>query len=214
MAHASDPSANGAKAANGAAPAAKPEQTPLQRHAAFFDPEETGVVTMGQTWRGLRSLGIGIHYRVLLTPIINGALGYLTRGNARFVIDVSNIAAGKHPYDTGVFADDGEIDEQAYAALLLAAPGDKLTKKEMRAQIVARGNHRPQLGKLTGALGRWFSFREVSLLLCLAADTTKREDGRDVPAVSKRNLRRFYDGTLLPAIARQRRIRAHRAASA
>ncbi|MDB4933501.1 MAG: hypothetical protein JWP87_473 [Labilithrix sp.] len=182
----------------------------LERHAAFFDPEGTGRVTIGQTWAGLGRLGIGLVWRLLLTPIINGFLGYLTQRKVSFVIVVAKIADGKHPFDTGTFADDGEIDESALAEVVKAGAGGSLSAKEMRALILARGNRRPAMGKLAGTLGSWFSGKEVKLLFCLAADTTKREDDRIVPAVTPRTLRRLYDGTLFHLLARRRRMRACR----
>lgn len=181
-------------------------KTALERHAAFFDPDGDGTVTIEQTWDGLRRLGVGVGWRVALAPIINGFLGYLTQGKPSLDIDVGRIAHGKHPFDTGVFDDEGRIDERALAALVASAGGRAVTAKEMHALIRSRGNRRAQMGKLAGALGGWFSAREVNLLVCLAADTTKREDGRDVPALTARTLRRFYDGTLLYTLARRRRI--------
>jgi hypothetical protein len=176
----------------------------LERHVSFFDPEGTGTVTIGQTWAGLGRLGIGLFYRLLLTPIINGFLGYLTQGRVSFDIAISKIAKGKHPFDTGSFGDDGEVDEGALAKVVEAGKGGPLSAKEMRALILARGNHRPEMGKVAGALGSWFSGKEVKLLFCLAADTTKQEDGRDVPAVTPRMLRRLYDGSLFHLLARRR----------
>lgn len=177
---------------------------------AFFDPDGTGKVTFGQTWAGLGRLGIGLVYRILLTPIINGFLGYLTQGRVSFDIVVAKIADGKHPFDTGTFGDDGEIDQGAMAKVLEAASGGALSAKEMRALILARGNRRPAMGKVAGSLGRWFSGKEVKLFFCLAADTTKREDGQDVPAVTPRTVRRLYDGSLFHLLARRRRIRQER----
>jgi len=189
--------------------------TALQRHAAFFDPEGTGQVTLGQTWAGLGRLGVALLWRLLLTPIINGFLGYLTQGKVSFRIVVAKIADGKHPFDSGTFADDGEIDEVAFRALAAAGSPPSaptvptaLTAKEMRALILSRGNRRPKMGKLAGALGSWFSGKEVALFFCIAADTTKKEDGHDVPAVTPRTLRRLYDGSLFHALARRRRILA------
>jgi hypothetical protein len=186
-------------------------KTALQRHAAFFDPEGTGKVTMGQTWAGLGRLGVGFTYKVLLTPIINGFLGYLTQRKVSFEILIEKIADGKHPFDTGTFGDDGEIDKAALAEVLEIAGTTSMTAKEMRAHILARGNRRPQMGKLAGTLGSWFSGKEVRLFFCLAADTTKKEDGEDVPAVTPRTIRRLYDGTLFPLLARRRRMAAARA---
>jgi hypothetical protein len=188
-----------------------PPKSALQRHAAFFDPEGTGKVTVGQTWTGLGRLGVSLIWRLLLTPIINGFLGYLTQRRVSFEIVIAKIADGKHPFDTGTYGDDGEIDATALAKVIDAGSGGTLTAKEMRALILARGNRRPAMGKLAGTLGSWFSGKEVKLFFCLAADTTKREDDRDVPAVTVRTLRRLYDGTLFPLLARRRRMRAARA---
>jgi len=182
----------------------------LERHVAFFDPDKTGRITMGQTWAGLGRLGIGLVWRLLLTPIINGFLGYLTQGRVSFEIVVSKIADGKHPFDTGTFGDDGQVDEGALAKVIEAGTGGALTAKEMRELILTRGNRRPAMGKLAGSLGSWFSGKEVRLFFCLAADTTKREGGRDVPAVTPRTLRRLYDGSLFYLLARRRRIRQER----
>jgi hypothetical protein len=162
-------------------------------------------VTMGQTWAGLGRLGVALFWRVLLTPIINGFLGYLTQRRVSFRIVIAKIADGKHPFDSGSFGDDGEIDPSALETLG-AAGGKALSAKEMRALILARGNRRPEMGKLAGALGSWFSGKEVRLFFCIAADTTKKEDGRDVPAVTPRTLQRLYDGTLFHALARRRRM--------
>jgi len=187
-------------------------KTALERHAAFFDPDASGVIGWDETWAGLRSLGVPWRYRVLLTPIINGFLGYLTQRKLTFDIVVAKITDGKHPYDTGVFADDGTIDESAFDEVVRAATHGALTERELRALIVGRGNRRPKMGKVAGVLGKWFSAREVGLLFCLAADTKKKEHGREVPAIRTRTLRRFYDGTLLPTLARRQRIsRARRA---
>ena len=181
-------------------------KTALQRHVAFFDPEDTGQVTLGQTWAGLVSLGIGAHWRVLLTPIINGFLGYLTQGKPSFRIAIAKISEGKHPFDSGAFGDDGAIDETAYTTLAAAATMGSITAKEMRALILKRGNERQKMGRLAGMLGSWFSGKEVRLFFCIAADTTKQEGGVQVPAVSPRTLRRLYEGTLFHTLARRRRM--------
>lgn len=181
--------------------------TPLERHAAFFDPEGTGFVSIGQTWEGLGRLGVALPWRVLLPPLINGFLGYLTAGMPFRAIPVDRIPHGKHPFDTGVFGDDGAIDEEAFAALERGVIGGAVTVKEMRTLVLGRGNRRPQMGRLSAVLGSWFSAREIELLFCLAADTTKEEDGRRVPAMTTRNLRRFYEGSLLHTLARRRRMK-------
>jgi len=187
-------------------------QSALQRHVSFFDPEGTGKVRLGQTWGGLSRLGVGLFYRLLLTPIINGFLGYLTQRRISFVILIAKIADGKHPFDTGSFGDDGQIDESALSKVVALADGaGSFTAKEMRALILARGNRRPAMGKLAGTLGSWFSGKEVRLLFCIAADTTKDDGGKRVPAITPRQLRRLYEGTLFHLLARRRRRLERRA---
>lgn len=174
----------------------------LARHVGFFDPGGTGVVTLAQTRAGMRRLGVHWAWRTILPPLINGFLGYLTEGKPSLVIRIDNIAHGKHPFDSGVFDKSGEKDTSAFDALF--GNGDTLCAEEMRAIITSRGNRLPQMGRLAGALGHWFSSREVQLFFCLAADTTKLVNGKPVAAVRKETMRAFYDGTLFPQIVRKR----------
>ncbi len=180
--------------------------TALQRHVGFFDPAGTGIVTLAQTVAGMRRLGIPRVWRIVLPPIIQLFLGYLTEGHLSVVIRVDRIVRGKHPFDTGVFDTTGEVDPRAFDALFASAHGDAVSADEMRAVITARGNRLPGMGKVAGYLGHWFSSREVDLLFCVACDTTKSVNGRTVKAISKQALRTFYDGTLLHVLARRRAL--------
>jgi hypothetical protein len=177
--------------------------TALQRHAEFFDPGATGVITIGQTFKGMRRLGVRLVWRIILPPIIHGFLGYLTQRRPSLVIRIDQIALGKHPFDSGVFDTDGEIDPSAFAALFESC-GDAVTVDEMRAVISARGNRLPKMGKIAGVLGHWFSGKEVAVFFCVASDATKNVRGRTVEAVTKETLLRFYQGTLFPDLARRR----------
>ncbi len=193
-------------------PGANVSRTALERHAAFFDPDGTGFVTTKQTRAGLKRLGVTLYYRIVLPPIINFFLGYLTTKKfLSFTIIVPKIAEGMHPWDSGSFDGKGELDSTALDTLV-AKGGGALTNDEMWALIVSRGNRRPQMGKIGDVLGKWFARREVRLFFCIAADTTKIMNGEAVPAVTERTLRRFYAGTLLHTIARRQRIRAAREA--
>jgi hypothetical protein len=130
-------------------------------------------------------------------------LGYVTQNKPSMVIRIDRIALGKHPYDRGTFDRSGDLDSAAFDALFAKAD-DKLTADEMHAIITGRGNQMTDRGRLAGALGRWFTVREVNLFFCVAADTTKSVDGRVVPAVTKKTMWAFYQGTLLPDLARRR----------
>jgi hypothetical protein len=188
-------------------PRSGPTLTPtaLERHAAFFDPEATGIITMAQTFDGMRRVGVRLVWRIILPPIIHGFLGYLTQGRPSLVIRVDQIARGKHPFDSGVFDTDGEIDPAAFAALFEVC-SDAITADEMCAVISARGNRSAKMGKIAGVLGHWFSGKEVAVFFCVASDTTKVVGGREVSAVTKETLHRFYAGTLFHELARRRAL--------
>jgi peroxygenase len=177
--------------------------TALERHADYFDADRDGLVTLPETYGGLRRLGVGCVTSGILAGIINLFLGPITRGRASLTISVAHIAAGVHPFDTGVFNQRGELDRARFDALF--APGaERLTRAELRSVIVGRG--RAARAGWKGWLANRFSAAEARLLFCLASDTTKTVDGRPEPAITKLRLLHFYQGRLLPALARRRRI--------
>ena len=185
--------------------------TVLERHVSYFDPDGDGQITMAQTFRGLRGVGVGAVTASGLTLLINLFLGYLTHGKPSTKVSVRDIARGKHPYDTGSFDERGERDDGAFEQLFTAPttslPKDRLTRDEIRAVIVLRGDPKKPFGELGSALSNWFSGREIQLLLCVASDCRKTApNGAEVPAISRRTLQRFYTGHLLFLLARQRRI--------
>ncbi|HWZ91418.1 MAG TPA: caleosin family protein [Polyangiaceae bacterium] len=193
--------------------------TVLERHVSYFDPDGDGEISMSQTFRGLRGVGVGSVTSGLLTLLINLFLGYLTHGKPSTSVSVRDIALGKHPYDTGTFNAKGELDEENFAALFTAAtaspPFDRLTQGEIRNMIVKRGDPKKPFGELGSVLSNWFSGREIQLLLCVASDCTKTlPSGEELPAISRRTLRRFYTGHLLFLLARHKRIKDSRASAA
>jgi len=190
--------------------------TVLERHVSYFDVDGDGQITMAQTFRGLRGVGVGVGVAAGLTLLINLFLGYLTHGKPSTKVSVRDIARGKHPYDTGSFNERGELDESAFKKLFTTPtaqpPFDRLTATEIRAMIVKRGDPKKPFGELGSVLSNWFSGREIQLLLCVASDCRKAAaDGELKPAISLRTLRRFYSGHLLFLLARAKRIRETRA---
>lgn len=185
--------------------------TVLERHVSYFDPDGDGEISMAQTFRGLRQVGVGVVLSGLLTLLINAFLGYLTHGKPSLSVSVRDIARGKHPYDTGSFDERGKLAEVNFEALFSAPtaspPFDRLTYEEIRALIVRRGDPKKPFGELGSVLSNWFSGREIQLLLCVASDCTKVSPrGEERPAISRRTLRRFYTGHLLFLLARRQRI--------
>ena len=163
----------------------------------------------------MTALGLPWLVAAPLTLLINGFLGYLTRQKASLSISVPDIARGKHPYESGVFGAGGQLDEAAFAELFTAPnarqPRDRLTYRELRAFVVKRGDPKRPFGIIGSLLARVFSAAEVFTLFCLASDCQKLLGDQVLPAMSRKNLRRFYEGRLFPLLARRRRILSARA---
>lgn len=183
------------------------EPTALQRHVMYFDPEGTGFIAYGQTYRGIRDLGVGRFWSAVLSAIIHLALGWVTRGRPSLTIEIANIKRGKHPSDSDIFDAEGNFVPARFDKLFAFAGEEgkssreaKVTQNEFRAYMRSDGEQ--------SFAGDFFSGAEAKLFFCVAADTTKEKDGRPVPAITRRRLRAFYAGKLLPAIRRHRRASA------
>jgi hypothetical protein len=186
------------------------ERSALELHARYFDPDHDEAITLDQTLRGMTALGLPWLLSAPLALLINGFLGYLTRQKLSLSISVPDIARGKHPFESGVFGPKGQLDEAAFADLFLPpharAPRDRLTYPELRSLILAKGDPRRPFGIVGSLLARLFSAAEVFTLFCLAADCQKLVGDQVLPAMSRKNLRRFYEGRLFPLLARRRRM--------
>ncbi|HEU4533012.1 MAG TPA: caleosin family protein, partial [Polyangiaceae bacterium] len=181
----------------------------LERHAAFFDRDGDGFVDPAETFAALRDLGVGPALGGALTCLIHGALGPLTRRRPALRIRVDAIARGKRKKSSGVFGPDGAFSGRAFDRLREGAGGEAgaLTLRELRRLIDANPDSRSN-----SPLEAFFSRAETRVLFCLAADASRPEGGRDVPALTLKRLRSFYAGDLLYALARRRRL-ARRAAA-
>lgn len=188
--------------------------SPLERHAAFFDPDADGLVTPKQTYAGLKRLGIPAPLALVMTGIINFFLGKLTQGRWTLAIATREIHRGVHPYDTGTFDRTGAIDRRALDHVFdgphALPPRDRLTEAELRRLIVKRNDPDKPFGALGSVLSRFFSWSETRLLFCLAADSRKRTGGDEEAAITKRTLVRFYEGRLFYLLERRQRIVARR----
>ena len=72
--------------------------------------------------------------------------------------------------------------------------------------MVQKGDPGQPFGLIGTVLARVFSAAEVFTLFCLAADCKKLIGDEMLPAMSRKNLRRFYEGRLFPLLARRRRV--------
>lgn len=191
-------------------------RTELELHARYFDPDHDEAVTPKQTLKGMTDLGLPWLFAAPLALVINAFLGYLTRKKPSLSIAVPDIARGKHGFETGVFGKGGKLDEGAFAELFLGPharhPRDRLTYRELRQLVVKHGDPGRPFGLIGTLLARVFSAAEVFTLFCLASDCQKLLGDQLLPAMSRKNLRRFYEGRLFPLLARRRRALASRGA--
>ena len=194
---------------------ARRARSALELHARYFDPDHDEAVTPKQTLKGMTDLGLPWLLAAPLALVINGFLGYLTRQKASLSISVPDIARGKHGFESGVFGKGGQLDEAAFAELFQAPharhPRDRLTYREFRQVVVRNGDPGRPAGLLGSLLARLFSAAEVFTLFCLASDCQKLLGDQVLPAMSRKNLRRFYEGRLFPLLARRRRALSARA---
>jgi hypothetical protein len=180
--------------------------TALQRHAAYFDPEATGFVTVPNTVRGIRALGVGAALTWLLTFLIHAALVPRVGFNRRMWIDIRRLDHGVHDGDTGIFDGAGEVRPDVFEQLFLHAVGPERASDE-EAAVTRDDLVRFMLRDEPFSAGAAFSWAEATLLLGIARTGHVDVRGRRVPAITKRRLRQFYDGRLFAAIARWRAVR-------
>lgn len=200
------PSRGGSRPRARAVPSASeiPGRTPLEKHAAFFDEDGDGMITLWETRRALRRLGLGVVRSAAIAALIHAGLSPLTAEGildvALLRIRVRNIHKGLHSADTGVYDAQGNFVEaefdRMFDAFSKSRPGH-LNEAEIRRMIEANAARKPGwLGKLVSAKG------EFGLLLELAADSSDRVDGRMLRAISRERLMAFYDGTLFYQLTR------------
>lgn len=173
--------------------------TPLQRHAAFFDRNGDGYITLSETYEGCRALGYGRLLSSFLAVSINAGLGWKT---TRFPyptlrIRLDRIHRGKHGSDTNAYNYQGQFDAQEFERIfkLYDRDGDDAFDfREMWNR--ARGQR-----DIYDVVGQVVSLFEFALTYAIAG-----EDGK----LSKEALRAIYDGSLFYEVEAKRRGRVTR----
>lgn len=180
------------------APPSPPGRTPLEKHAAFFDLDGDGILTVNHTRRRLVQLGIGGARAAVVALLIHVGLSNSTSDSwtdvALLRIRVANIQKGIHAGDTGVYDKDGYFNavefERMFSEFAKSNP-NRLNEDEILALREANSKRRP------GFLGKIGAQAEFDLLLDIAADGTEQVGDRSLRTISRAQLRSFYDGTLL-----------------
>src|SRR6478609_4879455 len=89
----------------------------LQKHAAFFDADSDGILTRDGTEARLQTLGISSFWSGVLARVIHGFLSRIAGDPQAGTIVIARITEGKHPFDTGVYDANGNVDRAAFDAL-------------------------------------------------------------------------------------------------
>jgi peroxygenase len=169
-----------------------PAPSALQKHVMFFDVNQDGIITVEETATRLQSLGFGRIKAWSAAITIHNGLARSTSGKT-FGTDivVANIHHSKHSSDSGVFGAQGEFVPEAFERMFERFDTDR-----------SGGLDEGEIDRMTDANyqrlgGHLVSKFEFTALLGLAADA----GGADSPALSRRRMREFYDGTLFFEVA-------------
>jgi peroxygenase len=177
----------------------------------FFDRDNDGVITLSDTYSGLRALGFGGVASSGMAFAINGALGSSTGASwyAPFSIYVDQIHLGKHGSDTGIYDSNGDYVQSAFDDMFLNYDGNQdgeLSEEEFEDLYE---------GQYTDSSGTSASRAEFSILFSLASEVRLREvevygsawDGstemetQEYSVLTRNTLERFYNGALFYELA-------------
>ncbi|XP_057445493.1 probable peroxygenase 4 [Lotus japonicus] len=165
-----------------------PKLEGLQKHVAFFDLNQDGVIYPWETFKGLRLIGSGVLLSTALSFFINVGFSQSTRPgkfpSLLFPIEVKNIKLAKHRSDTGVYDTEGRFVPSKFEEIFNKHANthpNALTYGELKE--MTKANREPK--DLTGWI---FSLVEWKVLYKLAKDKND--------LVQKETIRGVYDGSL------------------
>ncbi|KAI3963565.1 hypothetical protein MKW92_012431 [Papaver armeniacum] len=171
-------------------------QNALQKHVAFFDRNNDGVIYPWETFQGCRAIGLGIGLSTLAAVLINMGLSRKTRPgkfpNLLFPIEVQNIVNCKHTSDCGVYDAEGNFDPAKFEEIFQKhshTTANALTADElsgmMKANRVPKDYH--------GWIGSWVEWK-IFFHVC------KDKNG----LLQKETIRACYTGDLFEQMEQER----------
>ncbi|XP_076885322.1 putative peroxygenase 4 isoform X1 [Bidens hawaiensis] len=174
------------------------DQNVLQKHVAFFDRNNDGVIYPWETFQGFRAIGSGILLSSFAAVFINVGLSGKTRPqgtkcpNLLFPINIENIKMAKHGSDSGVYDAHGRFVPSKFDEIFhkyARTHPDALTADELNEFV--KGNREPKdYAGWIGGLSEW------KILYYLAKD----KDG----LLKKETIRAVYDGSLFEKMAAEK----------
>lgn len=164
------------------------EMNALQRHITFFDLDQSGKITLGETIQGLIDLGVARPLALPAAMAIHTAMGTPSSGRPSLTIDLRGIEAGIHGSDSGLYGNDGEFVPERFDAWF-----DKWDTNHNEALDVKELAYRLyQESDLLDVFGVFASTGEYAALFLVAA-----EDGE----ISKERMLGLFDGSLFYRLA-------------
>lgn len=184
-------------------------RTALQKHVAFFDRADDGMITWTDTYEGCRALGFSMSKSAALATAINAGLGNST-GGTTFTINVDNIHKGKHDSDSDIYDDDGNYVQKKFDALFdrFDTDNDNGISEDEFSVLYTRNYE--------SASGSVISRFEFGLLMDIAGETRTTSSTwsacsywwcpsytstSSYKVLTRTDLAGFYDGSLLYELA-------------
>ena len=184
-------------------------RTALQKHVAFFDRADDGMITWTDTYEGCRALGFSAPKSAALATAINGGLGKST-GGTTFTINVANIHKGKHDSDTDIYDEEGNYVQKKFDALFdrFDTDNDNGISEDEFSVLYTRNYE--------SATGSVISRFEFGLLMDIAGETRSTTSTwsacsywwcpsytstTSYKVLTRSDLSGFYDGSLLYELA-------------
>ncbi len=171
-------------------------ETALQAHVKFFDTNENGLITIPETYQGLRKLGFGIMESVKISTVVGVLVGPKTYYSMwdMFSLNITNIKQGVHDSHTGVYDAEGNFNEERLRELFSKFDTNMdqmLSQDEINAMLKA--NYQTSFGHSA-------SKGEFDFLMRIAS---KEENihGKSVSAVTYQTMLDMYEGRLLYQVA-------------
>ncbi|KAK9115135.1 hypothetical protein Syun_021932 [Stephania yunnanensis] len=168
----------------------------LQKHVAFFDRNNDGIIYPSETYKGFRAIGCGVALSAAAAMFINIGLSRKTRPGKslsfRFPIEIKHISGGKHGSDSGVYDTEGRFVPSKFEEIFQKHSrknSNALTSEELSAMLKA--NRVPK--DFGGWLASWVEWK-ILYRLC------KNKNG----VLRKETIRAAYDGSLFEQMAAER----------
>ncbi|KAF8398950.1 hypothetical protein HHK36_014815 [Tetracentron sinense] len=168
----------------------------LQKHVAFFDRNNDGIVYPWETYQGFRAIGCGIPLSTVSAFLINVALSGKTRPgkfpSLLFPVNVKNIHMAKHGSDSGVYDTEGRFVSSKFEDIFqkhAVSNSNALTSEELMGMLKA--NRMPK--DYSGWVASWTEWK-ILYVLC------KDKNG----LLQKDTIKAVYDGSLFEHMEKER----------